>query len=84
MAKRTFEEKKAALLEISVGAVIRRLDRMRAKYMREREAVFAGLEGELFEAVKADPRSAAEYRFVEPPVEVAEQLEAVELVETEG
>ncbi len=65
MAKRTFEQKKADLLRISAAAVIRRIDRLKAKHARELEAVFAGLDPELLAAVKAGPCCAAESRLEE-------------------
>ena len=69
-SRRTFEQKKADLLKAQVDIAVRRLDRCKARYMREREAVFASLSGEVLEAAMADPRAAVENRFV-PVVTVA-------------
>lgn len=55
--RRTFEEKKADLLKAQVDIAVKRLDRVKERYRREREEIFASLSGEVFEAVKADARS---------------------------
>lgn len=52
------------MLKAQVDIAVRRLDRCKERYMRQRETVFASLSGEVLEATMADPRAAVENRFV--------------------